>query len=147
MSVVSDSFLAPWDMANLHAAFARIGDPMLHAESGASWSDHYCTPVDCGKAVSSEPLSQSYCLDHFLLRCYQQLESFANEIGERGQGRNLSSTIAIRSAMEIAAQATVVGLRRNNLSNAERSRLMDIVLWANSLIQAVRRDVPWDTKH
>ena len=109
--------------------------------------DDHCTMVDCGKLVSCELSSQSYCLDHFLLQCYEQLGSFANELGERGKGRNVPSSIAIRSAMEIAAQATVIGLRRNKLSNAERSRLMDIVLWANSLIQAVRRDVPWDTKH
>lgn len=103
--------------------------------------------VDCGRLVSSELSSQSYCLDHFLLQCYEQLESFANELGERGKGRNVPSSIAIRSAMEIAAQATVIGLRGNKLSNAERSRLMDIVLWANSLIQEERRDVQWRTKH
>jgi hypothetical protein len=109
--------------------------------------DHHCTMVDCGKLVSSELPKQSYCLDHFVLQCYEQLESFANELRERGNGRNGSSNIAISSAMEIAAQATVIGLRGNNLSNAERSRLMDIVLWANSLIQEVRREVQLEIKH
>jgi hypothetical protein len=49
--------------------------------------------------------------------------------------------------MEIAARATVIGLRANALSNAERSRLLDIVLWANSLIQEVPRNVQSAMKH
>jgi hypothetical protein len=109
--------------------------------------DYHCTTIDCRKPVSSELSSQSYCLDHFLSQCYEQLEFFANKLGEKGKGTTLSSRIAVRSAMEIAAQATVIGLRANALSNAERSRLLDIVLWANSLIQEVPRNVQSDMKH
>lgn len=107
--------------------------------------DRRCAMVDCGNTVASELALRFYCLDHFLSQCYERLESFANELGEKGRGPFALSSIAIGSAMEIAAQATVIGLRENKLSNAQRSQLMDIVLWANSLIQQAGQSVQRDT--
>ena len=103
--------------------------------------DRRCAMVDCGNSVAGELSSHFYCLEHFVLRCYEQLEFFANELAERGKGPLDLSSIAIGSTMEIAAQAAVIGLRENELSNSERSQLMDVVLWANSLIEQVRRGV------
>jgi hypothetical protein len=97
--------------------------------------------ADCRNHVAGVLSSHFYCLEHFLLQCYEQLEIFANELAERDKGPHDSSSIAIGSMMEIAAQATVIGLRENELSNAERSQLMDVVLWANSLIEQARRGV------
>jgi hypothetical protein len=103
--------------------------------------DRRCAMVDCGHRVAGGLSSQFYCLEHFVLQCYEQLELFANELGEKGKGPLNLSSIAIGSAMEIAAQAAVIGLRESELANAERSQLMDIVLWANSLIEGARGSV------
>ena len=108
--------------------------------------DHRCAMVDCGNPVASELALQFYCLEHFLMQCYEQLECFANELRERGKSPNVLSSIAIWSPTEIATQVTVIGLREDNLSNAERSQLMDILLWANSLIQQAPRGTQRDIR-
>ena len=103
--------------------------------------DRQCAMVDCDNGVAGELSSHYYCLEHFLLQCYEQLEFFANELAERSKGPLDLSSLAVGSAMEIAARAVVIGLRENELSNAERSQLMDVVLWANSLIEQARQGV------
>ena len=108
--------------------------------------DRRCATADCGNPVSSELSSQFYCLDHFLLQCYGQLESFAREFRGQGKDANVLSCTTMWLPTEIATQVAVIGLRENNLSNAERSQLMDLLLWANSLIQEARRNFQWGIK-
>jgi hypothetical protein len=48
--------------------------------------DRRCAMVDCGNPVAGELSSHFYCLEHFLLQCYEQLEFFVSELAERGKG-------------------------------------------------------------
>ena len=80
---------------------------------------------------------QAYCLNHFLQRCYQRLEA----LDPRGrQFRTESASPAVMRAFieECSRKALDVSLHSEALSNLERGRLLDILLWAGELFLLLR---------
>jgi hypothetical protein len=75
---------------------------------------------------------QALCLNHFVARCYDQLD----RIDPRGRSRPLAKLerAKVRDFVEECSdQALNVCLQAERLSNLERGRLLDILLWAGEL--------------
>ena len=90
---------------------------------------------DLGVAVLGE---QTLCLEHFVARCYEQL----GEVDPRGRAIPPGALqLAAQMAMveECSTQALRVSLTTEKLSNLERGRLLDLLLWAGELYVLLRR--------
>jgi hypothetical protein len=104
-------------------------DPMLGKRK--------CKVDSCGSAAVTTLDHQAFCLNHFLLRCYEKLEVLDP------RGRQLSSETVDLAPMrsfieECSRKALDVSLQSENLSNLQRGRLLDILLWAGELFVLLR---------
>ena len=96
-----------------------------------------CRVGSCRRAAITTLDRQAFCLNHFLLRCYEKLEGFDP------RGRKFSAEpvdlIAMRAFIEeCSRKALDVSLQSENLSNLQRGRLLDILLWAGELFLLLR---------
>ena len=96
-----------------------------------------CTADTCGSASVSALDQQALCLNHFLLRCYEKLESLDP------RGRSFLSEPMNPAAMrafieECSRKALDISLQSENLTNLQRGRLLDILLWAGELFLLLR---------
>jgi hypothetical protein len=96
-----------------------------------------CTVDACSGASVTSLAEQDLCLNHFLLRCYDQLEALDP------RHRKFSTAPIDLPAMrafieECSRKALDVSLHSENLSNLERGRLLDILLWAGELFLLLR---------
>ena len=96
-----------------------------------------CRMGSCGSAAITTLDRQALCLNHFLLRCYEKLE------GLDPRGRKFSAEPVDLASMrafveECSRKALDVSLQSKDLSNLERGRLLDILLWAGELFLLVR---------
>jgi len=90
---------------------------------------------DCTAATSLD--QQALCLNHFLLRCYAKLEAVDPRGQKSREGR--VDLAAMRAFIEECSQkALAVSLQREDLTNLERARLLDILLWASELFLILR---------
>jgi hypothetical protein len=80
---------------------------------------------------------QDLCLNHFLLRCYAKLEGL-----DPGGRRFLSEAMslpAMRAFIEECSRETLeISLKCENLTNLQRGRLLDILLWTGELFVLLR---------
>ena len=76
---------------------------------------------------------EDLCCDHFVLRSYEFLEQID---AERAKSRNdfLFTTRLKESVNECLHRALAVSLRSKSLSNLQKARLLDIMLWAGEFI-------------
>lgn len=96
-----------------------------------------CTADSCGSAAISALDQQALCVNHFLLRCYEKLE----RLDPRGRNflsepMNLASMRAFIE--ECSRKALDISLQCENLTNLQRGRLLDILLWAGELFLLLR---------
>jgi hypothetical protein len=96
-----------------------------------------CKVGSCGSAAITSLDHQALCLNHFLQRCYQELE----RVDPRG--RKFTAEPVDLAAMrafieECSHKALDVSLQSQNLSNLQRGRLLDILLWAGELFLLLR---------
>jgi len=96
-----------------------------------------CRMGSCSRAAITTLDRQAFCLNHFLLRCYEKLEGFDP------RGRKFSAEpvdlVSMRDFIEdCSRKALDVSLRSENLSNLQRGRLLDILLWAGELFLLLR---------
>jgi hypothetical protein len=85
---------------------------------------------ECGSVASLA--EQALCLNHFVAHCYDQLD----RIDPRGRSRTVAEVerAKVRDFVEECSdQALNVCLQAERLSNLERGRLLDILLWAGEL--------------
>jgi len=96
-----------------------------------------CFVDSCSSAPVTSLGQQDLCLNHFLMRCYEKLE----RLDPRG-GRFCSETLdaaGMRAFIEeCSRKALDVSLHCKDLSNLERGRLLDILLWAGELFLLLR---------
>ena len=100
-------------------------------------ADRNCCESACHGAAATSLDQQALCLNHFLLRCYAQLEA----VDPRGQkSREQRVDLAAMRAFieECSRKALEVCLHSENLTNLERARLLDILLWASELFLVLR---------
>jgi hypothetical protein len=91
----------------------------------------------CGSAAVTTLDHQAFCLNHFLLGCYAELEGFDP------RGRQFSSEtvdlVSMRAFIEeCSRKALDISLQSENLTNLQRGRLLDILLWAGELFLLLR---------
>jgi len=100
-------------------------------------AERNCCESACHSAAATSLDQQALCLNHFLLRCYAQLEAFDPR---RQKSRELRVDLAAVRAFieECSRKALEVSLQSENLTNLERARLLDILLWASELFLVLR---------
>ena len=96
-----------------------------------------CWEVYCGRAAITTLDHQSLCLNHFLMRCYETLDSLDP------RGRKFSTepidVVSMRAFIEeCSRKALDVSLQSQTLTNLQRGRLLDILLWAGELFLLLR---------
>lgn len=96
-----------------------------------------CRVGACGGAAITSLDHQTLCVNHFMQRCYEKLE------GLDPRGRKFSAEPVDVAAMrafieECSRKALDVSLQSENLSNLQRGRLLDILLWAGELFLLLR---------
>ena len=92
---------------------------------------------NCEGAAVACLAEQALCLNHFVARCYDGLE----RIDTRGLNRPVQDAEEAQARNfvdECSNQALNVCLTSEKLSNLERGRLLDILLWAGELYAMVR---------
>jgi len=100
-------------------------------------AERNCCESACDSAAAVSLDQQALCLNHFLLRCYTKLEA----VDPRGQkSREERVDLASMRAFieECSHKALEVSLQLENLTNLERARLLDILLWASELFLVLR---------
>jgi hypothetical protein len=96
-----------------------------------------CRADSCGSAAITTLDRQALCLNHFLLRCYERLE------GLDPRGRKFTAEPVDLASMrafieECSRKALDVSLQSRVLTNLQRGRLLDILLWAGELFLLLR---------
>jgi hypothetical protein len=84
---------------------------------------------------------EDLCCDHFVLRSYEFLEQID---AERSKSCNdfLVATNLKESVNKCLHGALEVSLRADSLSNLQKARLLDIMLWAGEFIHRMDAGVP-----
>jgi hypothetical protein len=96
-----------------------------------------CSENACSVAAITSLDQRALCLNHFLLRCYAKLEA----VDPRSQKSREDSVDlpSMRAFIEECSQkALEISLQSENLTNLERGRLLDILLWSGELFVLLR---------
>ena len=99
--------------------------------------ERICNEYACGGAAITSLDQQALFLNHFLLRCYAKLEA----VDPRSQKfhEDPVDLPSMRAFIEECSQkALEISLQSENLSNLERGRLLDILLWSGELFVLLR---------
>lgn len=102
-----------------------------------TYKDKICAVDFCEEAAVASLAQQDFCLDHFIELCYENLQ----RIDPRGQkmGRvNLDPASRRSFIEECSRRALDVALHCDDISNLQRGRLLDILLWAGELFLLLR---------
>jgi hypothetical protein len=96
-----------------------------------------CRVGSCGRAATTTLDHQALCLNHFLSRCYERLE------GLDPRGRKFTAEPVDLASMrafieECSRKALDISLQSQSLTNLQRGRLLDILLWAGELFLLLR---------
>ena len=115
----------------------RRGKSVGLGEMVAMLEKRNCRMGSCSRSAITTLDRQALCLNHFLLRCYEKLEGFDP------RGRKFSAEpvdlVSMRAFIEeCSRKALDVSLQSENLSNLQRGRLLDILLWAGGLFLLLR---------
>lgn len=116
--------------------YSRVGSRGL-GQMDANLVHRNCCENACHRAAITSLDQKNYCLNHFLPRCYERLE----EVDPRNRKfREGSVDLAAMRAFieECSRRALDVSLHQEDLSNLERGRLLDILLWAGELFLLLR---------
>jgi hypothetical protein len=90
----------------------------------------------CGAAITSLD-QQTLCLNHFLSRCYATLEALDPRC-RRLQMEPVDLAYMREFVEECSRKALDVSLHSESLTNLQRGRLLDILLWAGELFLLLR---------
>jgi hypothetical protein len=96
-----------------------------------------CKMGSCGSTAVTTLDHQAFCLNHFLLHCYEELEG----LDPRGRAfKSETADLAFTRAFieECSRKALDISLQSENLTNLQRGRLLDILLWAGELFLLFR---------
>jgi hypothetical protein len=99
--------------------------------------DTICAVDFCEGSAVASLAQQDFCLNHFIELCYENLQ----RIDPRGQkpGRVNLDLASLRAFIEeCSRRALDVALHCDDISNLQRGRLLDILLWAGELFLLLR---------
>ena len=92
-----------------------------------------CSADCCENAAVTFFLQRDLCLNHFVLRCYEDLERI-DPRGRNGKG-SAEDIGALKSfAEECSRKALEISLSGHAVDNLQRGRLLDILLWAGEVV-------------
>jgi hypothetical protein len=93
----------------------------------------HCTEESCETAANIILECKPYCLEHFIVHCYELLDRLDPRIrGKHSESQELSQLKG--SVEECSNRALIISLRFERLTNIDRSRLLDILLWSSDLL-------------
>jgi hypothetical protein len=96
-----------------------------------------CSAISCSSSSVISLDQQDFCLDHFLHQCYQSLEVV--DPRSRKAPSALMNVASLRAFIEeCSRKALDISLHSENLTNLQRGRLLDILLWAGELFVLLR---------
>jgi hypothetical protein len=96
-----------------------------------------CTTITCAENGVVILAGVNLCLEHFFQQCYERLEGLDPVV--RGKTREAAiNDGAPKDLEEVVKQVLLVCLQHKHLSNLDRSRLLDILLWAGELQLVLR---------
>jgi hypothetical protein len=101
------------------------------------FEDKICAVDFCEGAAVASLAQQEFCLNHFIELCYENLQ----RIDPRGQklDRMPLDLASLRAFIEeCSRRALDVALHCEDISNLQRGRLLDILLWAGELFLLLR---------
>ncbi len=102
-----------------------------------NFAERNCCEGACDSAAATALDQQALCLNHFLVRCYAKLEAVDPRAQKSREER--VDLAAMRAFIEECSQkALEISLHREDLTNLERARLLDILLWASELFLVLR---------
>lgn len=104
---------------------------------GSMHRERNCSVASCTGAPVTELDHQALCLNHFLLRCYDKLEGL-DPRGRRFCSETLDAPAMRAFIEECSRKALDVSLHSDDLTNLQRGRLLDILLWAGELFLLLR---------
>lgn len=94
----------------------------------------------CKDSAVATLAEQDLCLNHFFCICYERLEKL-EPMGPKLQQDSAELASRKDFVEECSREALQVGLRCKDLSNLQRGRLLDILLWAGDLFIALRQRI------
>jgi hypothetical protein len=96
-----------------------------------------CSMDCCQGAAAASLAQQNLCLNHFLSRCYEHL----HRLDAQRHALELDALDLARTTTfveECSRRAFEVSFRCPDITNLQRGRLLDILLWASDLYLALR---------
>lgn len=91
-----------------------------------------CGADVCTKNGVVTLFEKALCLEHFFQGCYGRLELLDPMV--RGKSRECAANERVPNVLEeLVKQVLIVCLQQEKLTNLDRSRLLDILLWAGEL--------------
>lgn len=96
-----------------------------------------CTLDSCKSTAVAVLADQSLCLSHFFTFCYEHLEKF-DPRGRRRWPEVMDIAAQRRFVEECSRAALDLTFRCETLTNLQRARLLDIMLWAGELFLLLR---------
>jgi hypothetical protein len=96
-----------------------------------------CSLESCAKTVAVVLPERRLCLEHYFEWCYQQLEEMECQV--RRRSIDFVKDTTLRAQIEECSNRTLaVSLQHEPLTNLDRSRLLDILLWSGDLLYLMR---------
>ena len=111
-----------------------------HMEKATMVSEPGCSEAACGGTAVTSLDQQALCLNHFLLQCYARLEAL-DPRAAKSRREPIDLPVMRAFIEECSRKALDVSLQSDNLSNLERGRLLDILLWAGELFLLLRAPI------
>jgi len=92
-----------------------------------------CRYAGCLERGTTALGDEDLCCDHFVLRCYEFLQQID---AERGKSSNdFLFTADLKNSVNYCLHGALeISLRSESLSNLQKARLLDIMLWAGEFI-------------
>jgi len=96
-----------------------------------------CSAISCSRTSVVSLDQQAFCLNHFLSYCYQRLEAL--DPRNRRILTGPVNLVSMRAFIEdCSRKALDMSLHSKDLTNLQRGRLLDILLWAGELFVLLR---------
>jgi hypothetical protein len=101
-------------------------------------ADAACAVEGCSAAKVATLDNQALCLDHFFTKCYATLECLerwrAQSSHKLAKESQTVSGEQVRAFLQACSgQALNVSLQCKDMTNLQRARLLDVLLWAGEL--------------
>jgi len=91
-----------------------------------------CSAEDCANTAVTRFVQRDLCLNHFVSRCYADLERLDRRV-RNGEWNLIENSTLKAFAEECSLKALELSLSGCATDNLQRGRLLDILLWAGEI--------------